>query len=270
MSDHGIARDQLRAFIERIERLEEEKKAIANDIKDVYGEAKGAGFTPAVMREIVKIRKKDANERAEHEALLDLYLHALGMAPEPDGDDDGPAGGVKIIDRQDSDGNHLTVTVDRRIAEVLGRNDRAMAEASPRETISEEPEPCDCADRAPAGEDYICPKCDAEWPAEEEITEPQVAPAAQSPRLHEPVAQISRPGPDAGSSNGRTAEFDSANGGSNPSPATIVQFHREDTPEERCLRNRPNCRNPKACGSSVWNQHCYPCTKFMTGPEDAA
>ena len=80
MADHGIARNQLRAFIERIERLEEEKKAIADDIKEVYAEAKGSGFDAKVMRQIVRIRKQDHNERAEQEAILDLYLHALGMA----------------------------------------------------------------------------------------------------------------------------------------------------------------------------------------------
>ena len=80
MADHGIARDQLRAFIERVERLEEEKKAVTDDIKEVYSEAKGSGFDTKVMREIVKRRKEDRNQRAEYEAILDLYMHALGMA----------------------------------------------------------------------------------------------------------------------------------------------------------------------------------------------
>lgn len=75
----GIAADQLRAFIERIERLEMEKQAIADDIKEVFAEAKGSGFDTKVMRAIIKIRKQDRNERAEQEAILDLYLHALGM-----------------------------------------------------------------------------------------------------------------------------------------------------------------------------------------------
>ncbi len=90
MSDHGIARDQLRAFIERIERLEEEKKAIGDDIKEVYAEAKGSGFDTKVMRQIVRIRKQDRNERAEQEAILDLYMHALGMveAPAPEYNED--------------------------------------------------------------------------------------------------------------------------------------------------------------------------------------
>ncbi|RVL27659.1 DUF2312 domain-containing protein [Sinorhizobium meliloti] len=80
MSDaHGIARDQLRSFIERIERLEEEKKSIADDIKDVYGEAKSMGFDAKILRKVISIRKQDAGERAEQEAILDTYLHALGM-----------------------------------------------------------------------------------------------------------------------------------------------------------------------------------------------
>ena len=80
MSDaHGVARDQLRAFIERIERLEEEKKTIADDIKEVYGEAKGRGYDTKIIRKIVSLRKQDANERAEMDAILELYLQALGM-----------------------------------------------------------------------------------------------------------------------------------------------------------------------------------------------
>jgi uncharacterized protein (UPF0335 family) len=75
-----IAQDQLRAFIERIERMEEEKKAISDDIREIYSEAKGNGFDTKVLRQVIKIRKQDAAERAEQEALLDLYLVALGMA----------------------------------------------------------------------------------------------------------------------------------------------------------------------------------------------
>ncbi|GAK45664.1 conserved protein [Tepidicaulis marinus] len=74
-----IAQDQLRAYIERIERLEEEKAAIAADIKEVYAEAKGNGFDTKVMRKVISLRKKDQAERQEEEAVLELYLHALGM-----------------------------------------------------------------------------------------------------------------------------------------------------------------------------------------------
>ena len=80
MSDaHGVARDQLRSFIERIERLEEEKKTIADDIKDVYGEAKGTGFDSKILKKVISIRKKDKDERLEQEAILETYLLALGM-----------------------------------------------------------------------------------------------------------------------------------------------------------------------------------------------
>ena len=72
---------QLKSLIERIERLEEEKKAIADDIRDVFAEAKGQGFDTKIMRQVIRLRKKDTAERQEEEALLDLYLHALGMAP---------------------------------------------------------------------------------------------------------------------------------------------------------------------------------------------
>ena len=74
-----VAKDQLRAFIERVERLEEEKKAIADDIRDVYGEAKGNGYDVKALRTIVRLRKQDKDERREQEAILETYMHALGM-----------------------------------------------------------------------------------------------------------------------------------------------------------------------------------------------
>ena len=80
MSDvGGIAADQLRAFIERIERLEEEKKGLTDDIRDVYGEAKANGFDVKIMRQIVRLRKMEDHQRKETEELLDLYRAALGM-----------------------------------------------------------------------------------------------------------------------------------------------------------------------------------------------
>ena len=80
---HGLAKDQLRAFVERIERLEEEKKTIADDIKEVYGEAKSMGYDTKVLRKVISIRKQDQTERLEQEAVLDTYLHALGMVEAP-------------------------------------------------------------------------------------------------------------------------------------------------------------------------------------------
>lgn len=78
-SAHKFAKDQLKAIVERVERLEEEKKALSDDIRDVYAEAKGNGFSTKALRIVVKLRKQDVNERAEDEAVLDTYKIALGM-----------------------------------------------------------------------------------------------------------------------------------------------------------------------------------------------
>jgi uncharacterized protein (UPF0335 family) len=74
-----FAKDQLRSIIERIERLEEEKKAISDDIRDVYAESKGNGYDVTALRTIVRLRKQDPNERAEAETILETYMQALGM-----------------------------------------------------------------------------------------------------------------------------------------------------------------------------------------------
>ncbi|MEP3232550.1 MAG: DUF2312 domain-containing protein [Hyphomicrobiales bacterium] len=88
MSDiGGVAADQLRTIVERIERLEEEKKAIADDVKEVYAEAKANGYDTKTLRKIVTLRKVESAERQEQEAMLDLYMHALGMV-EPSSSDD--------------------------------------------------------------------------------------------------------------------------------------------------------------------------------------
>lgn len=80
MSDpNSMARTQLKAIVERIERLEEEKKALADDIRDVYLEAKGNGFDTKVLRKVISLRRQDAQKRAEEEAVIDTYLAELGM-----------------------------------------------------------------------------------------------------------------------------------------------------------------------------------------------
>ncbi len=91
MSDvGGIAGDQLRSYIERIERLEEEKATLQNDMKEVFAEAKGNGFDVKIMRQVLKLRKMEAADRSEQEELLELYKRALGMdgPPPPDPDEE--------------------------------------------------------------------------------------------------------------------------------------------------------------------------------------
>jgi uncharacterized protein (UPF0335 family) len=86
----GVAGERLRSFIQRIERLEEEKKTISDDIREVFAEAKSTGFDPKIMRQVLRLRKMESGDRQEMEALLETYLAALGMAeptdaPEPPG-----------------------------------------------------------------------------------------------------------------------------------------------------------------------------------------
>jgi len=91
---HQSAREQLRAIIERIERLEEEEAALTADLREVYAEAKGHGFDTKALRKIVQMRKKEDHERQEEEAVLTTYLHALGMledTPSWQGPADGPS-----------------------------------------------------------------------------------------------------------------------------------------------------------------------------------
>lgn len=76
---NSVAGEELKAFIERIERLEEEKAALAGDLRDIYSEAKANGFDTKIMRKIISLRRKDHAERQEEEALMELYLAALGM-----------------------------------------------------------------------------------------------------------------------------------------------------------------------------------------------
>ena len=79
MSEGNVAADQLRLFIERIERLEDEKKGIGDDIKDAYSEAKATGYDVKIMRQVIRLRKMNPHDRQEAEAVLHTYLKALGM-----------------------------------------------------------------------------------------------------------------------------------------------------------------------------------------------
>ena len=79
MAKSGFAKEQLRSFVERVERLEEERSALTADIREVYSEAKGLGFDAKIMRQVVRMRKLDKADFQEQEAMLDLYLGALGM-----------------------------------------------------------------------------------------------------------------------------------------------------------------------------------------------
>lgn len=103
MKNGNVSAEQLKSIIERIERLEEEKSAIAYDIRDIYYEAKGNGFDTKAIRQIIRLRKLDNNERDEQEYLLDVYKAALGMIPELDDDTPLTRKGTLDEDSEDSE-----------------------------------------------------------------------------------------------------------------------------------------------------------------------
>lgn len=123
----SVARDQLRAFVERIERLEEEIKAINGDKTEVYAEAKANGYDVKALKAVIAKRRKSPEERSEEEAMIDLYMHALGMVP--DGDSiAGDEADVVISDaRTREEKVVLTVSVEDRVAAVLAEEPRAPA-----------------------------------------------------------------------------------------------------------------------------------------------
>ncbi|MCB1476602.1 MAG: DUF2312 domain-containing protein [Rhodobiaceae bacterium] len=120
-----IAKDQLRAFVERIERLDEEKKAIADDIKDVYGEAKAMGYDTKVLRQLIRLRKQEPHERQEQQAILDVYMNALGMLPLFEHAEAAPQ--VK--------------TVDEHIAELKAAAIGSVEDDAPAKAAREKPSP---------------------------------------------------------------------------------------------------------------------------------
>src|SRR5579885_2738788 len=98
----GVAAEELKQFVERVERLEEEKKAIAGDIREIYAEMKGRGFDVRAVREIIKIRRQDHSQRKEMEAILDLYMTALNMAEagrHPPSPGEAPVGCCAVLPR---------------------------------------------------------------------------------------------------------------------------------------------------------------------------
>ena len=86
----GVAGDQLRSFVERIENVEEEIKSLTEDKKEIFAEAKGQGFDVKILKEVIRLRKQDPDERDEHDSLLEVYLHALEEAEEPEEVEEAP------------------------------------------------------------------------------------------------------------------------------------------------------------------------------------
>lgn len=292
MSDaHMVARDQLRSFIERIERLECEKKSIADDIKDVYGEAKGTGFDTKVLRKLISIRKQDREERMEQEAILDMYMIALGMVDEPAGYDEP---------RQSE-------PVERQPAVAL-RSDAGLNILTKHEDIRTAPatvdEICRPADPAVSGGEPSIPSTDAggvkmdgranDDPGRPDATTSGIV-SAKSEHATNNISQsddgaIAAVNGKAGLANAAGVEPPSSDrrsdqpeeGGADEvtssAPGAGDETQTSNTgegaantalPDKPKVSYRPNCQHPENCASGT-RDHCWSCRRAMQKSEERA
>ncbi|WP_457662742.1 DUF2312 domain-containing protein [Sinorhizobium medicae] len=288
---HGVARDQLRAFIERIERLEEEKKAIAEDIKDVYGEAKSMGFDAKILRKVISIRKQDADERAEQEAILDTYLQALGMIQfdmfeEPEAETSAKLVAQVATGLQTQAGRAALLTAvdimsereerfDAETGEILDDAPRSdgglnivtkhteIATASQGGTASPSAE-AEAPGSNAGGEDVdrsaeranINAVASAPGPDGKRATHsPEEATEMDRDVLRGDEIALAVPAENARKAVPETEDGSVSHAGAGESPATT------SIAKPKCPL-RPNCRNPEACGG-YGDKHCHGCTVAM-------
>ncbi|MDX0979371.1 DUF2312 domain-containing protein [Sinorhizobium medicae] len=261
MSDaHGVARDQLRSFIERIERLECEKKSIADDIKDIYGEAKSMGFDSKILRKVISIRKQDADERAEQEAILDTYLHALGMIQldifeEPEAETSPKLVATVATAMQTQAGRAALLTA---VDIMIEREERFDAETG---EILDDIEAS--AGTAPAVETSLA----ARGAEESAVSNSGIATASQGGTASpSPDAELSSSGANAGGgyveSSAQRASV--ANVASGPDEKQRAPLFAAKPPSTR----RPHCLDRAGCGSYT-EEHCARCKAAMQEREQA-
>lgn len=252
MSDtHIVARDQLRAFIERIERLEEEKKTLADDIKDVYGEAKSMGFDTKILRKVISIRKQDHDERMEQEAILDTYLHALGMKQydmfdEPEAETSPKLVATVATAMQTKAGRAALLTAVDVMIEREERFDPTTGEI------------LDDAPRADGGANIV-------------TKHTEIAAASQG-EAEVPSAEAETAGANEGGENvDRSATRAGLEGGpvnlepSGPEAERATSFTvKPPSPL------RPHCRNPGETCGGYGRDHCHTCKKAMREQEELA
>lgn len=198
---HGVAGDKLRSLIERIERLEEEKKTIADDIKDVKSKAKALGYDVSAINAIIKLRKKDANERAEEEAILDAYMAALGMLPQRDLFDEAydanPRLAKQVVDGMQTEAGRaallaaVDIMIEREEAEEQNSPETAEEMQHPGSLPIGNPEPAPAAANRPNGDDGMVRMARTEASA---VTAGETATNSETDAaISRPVSHIERP-----------------------------------------------------------------------------
>ncbi len=254
MSDaHIVARDQLRSFIERIERLEEEKKILADDIKDVYGEAKAMGFDTKILRKVISIRKIDADVRAEQEAILDTYLQALGMIQ------------MDMFDEPETSPK-LVATVGTAMQTQAGR----AALLTAVDIMIEREEHID-----PTTGEFLAnaPRSDGglDLPTNSNTQSAEIDGGSAPPS--ERVSPAVDTGIVVASTGGENVESSATRAGLEGGPVNLEPSGPEAERATSFTAKppsplRPHCRQPEACGGYGRN-HCHTCAKAMREREPA-
>lgn len=277
VSSDSVAQDQIKAFVERIERLEEERKAIAGDIAEVYAEAKGNGFDRKALKTVVRIRAMDHDARMEQEALVELYLSALGMATAPADYDDfyeAPRAGARAPARA-----HVE-NIDEFAAGKAGK--REPQAATPAQTVPAKPAPEASAERASVESSTTNPVANVE-----EEANGAIAAASDDPASRE-VDVADRQRLTASGFSGEAAdvsqdtpwdECDLPKGGASAAqldPVSIsslavvtVEAGRESATDPGALsaarldrsKPHPDCQDPEDCGLASWTHMCGSCLR---------
>jgi len=289
---NSVARAELRSFIERIERLEEEKSAISGDIKDVKGEAKGRGYDVGAINTIIRLRKKDANERAEEEAVLDTYMAALGMIPEPTLFDEphdretgelSPRLAKQVVDGMQTEAGRAALMV---AVDIMIDREEAEEQNSPEAATRPGQDVQSPSQRAMAGENLdvtggesaAAVERDAEATVEQRSTatnyrsdgglnivhkHTEIASASQGEAEAPSVERISPAETNTGSAD--------ANIGGDHEVADTHSFAAQAGASVQgapAKLLRPHCRNPQMCGSGTID-HCHSCKVAMREREVA-
>lgn len=264
----NVAAAELRQFIERIERLEEEKAAISDDIKDVKAEAKGRGYDTKAINTIIKLRKKDASERAEEETILATYMAALGMLPVFEPEQPSARLVKQVVDGMQTEvGRAALLSAVDIMIERVDAEEENMPETA-KETVGGFP----VAAAPTSAEETGAIQPTRQGAGMERGMHPSVT-GGESAAINHEMDRATEGSFETGSAaaeKGREAipagpeGVDLTHAGAGESPAAIHPILRKTVRDYR-----PRCLKPDACGASGL-QHCFSCTKAMASQGEPA
>lgn len=242
------APEMLRSYVRRIEAIEKEIKGLNDDKSEIYKEVKAGGFDVKVLRKVIAERRKDKDERNEFDSVFELYwnaVHGLVRAH------------VENIEEFDAETGEISEpqTAGEQIIEGM-REAVAVAKGEVEPYAIHEPQ--------------VAPQPAQSQAASAVPGTPSTGQGGDESPVNNSQSEAVHDGPSNRSLDTGSDETSDGAAGVEAPAASVIQFNRDETAEERCLRLRPHCQNPSGCGSSVWNKHCFTCTKAVTSLEGGA